>query len=163
MANDRSLFSHDTRCKFTWHRMHINAGMHISRGLAQRGCFRLALGFYLRLALFLSFFFFKIRGARRDRRYNRAFCRENSRDAGILLPRTARLDVCMAENVRRIAATAGLTRELASINALGIRFFAYCQARVALFRCSESRCHQTRALREYARRRVQVRSCRKKS
>lgn len=42
----------------------------------------------------------------------------------------------MAENVRRIAATSGLTRELASINAFRIRFFAYCQSCVTPFRRS---------------------------
>jgi len=102
--------------------MHINAGMHISRGLAQRGCFRLALGLYLRFVLCFFFFFF-FQNSNEETRYNRASCRENSRDATILLRENARQDVCMAENVRRIATTSGLTRELASINGLRIRFF----------------------------------------
>lgn len=42
----------------------------------------------------------------------------------------------MAENVRRIAAITELTRELASINALRIKFFVYRQARVTPFRRS---------------------------
>jgi len=55
----------------------------------------------------------------------------------------------MAENVRRIAASSGLTRELASINALRIRFFAYCQSCITPFRRSVG---VARREREYARR-----------
>lgn len=81
MVNDRSLFSRDTRCKFTWHRMHINACMHISRGLAQRGCFRLVLSFFLPPCLFLRpFFLRKFTKQKGIEHKSRVFFRENPRD-----------------------------------------------------------------------------------
>lgn len=74
----------------------------------------------LSFSFFLYFFFiFKIRGAKRRGIIAQGLPRRNHP--------LARQDVSMAENVRRIAATTELMRELARINALRIRFFAYCQ------------------------------------
>lgn len=76
------LYFCDTRCKFTWHRMHINACMHISRGLAQRGCFRLVFSFFLSPFLFFCVLFScKIHEAKGGVGYkSRIFFRENSWD-----------------------------------------------------------------------------------
>lgn len=68
----------------------------------------------------------------------------------------------MAENVRRIAATAGLTHELASINALRIRFFAYCQVCITPFRRSVGAARRERYV-NMQDGHVRIRSCRKKS
>lgn len=110
-------------------------------------------------SLFLFSFFFEIRGAkRRDIIVHPATRTPETHP----LAENARQDVCMAENVRRIAATAGLTRELASINAFRIRFFAYCQACITPFRRSAGAARRERFV-NMQDGHVRVRSCGKKS